>query len=490
MSDKEQMNPMPPVGGAPSDPIDMDPTSAEVLEQYTTQGEEHGESIWTIYVRRFRKHTLGRVGLAILLFLYFIVIFADFLAPYDMTYSDSRKPFHAPSQITWFYTNPDGSREFRPFVWEFIQTDIARRTYQVVPQHTIRAILVPLQPGLRTHRIIALGSDRAQRERDIVAGVQRQLRIPEGDERLERLEQAIRDLEDGERVDEVEEFVIETVTIDGEERDRVIYLARGNKNFVGLFEEGIPYEMFGRFETRRHFIASSTGGFFPFGSDRNGRDLLSRLIHGSRVSMTVGLIGAAITFTLGLTFGGIAGYAGGKVDNLIMRLCEIIIAFPGLYLLLTLRAAFPANLDSIQVYFLIVIATAFIAWASFARIIRGLVLSIKTQDFVMSARTLGLSHWKIIRRHVLPNTFSYSIVQVTLLIPSFILGEAALSLLGLGIVEPQASWGNMLSVARNYRVVRDFPWILWPGFLIFLAILAWNFFGDGIRDAVDPRSKH
>ncbi len=479
MSDKE-----------PLEPINTDTVSEEILEHYDSQGDEHGESIWTIYVRRFRKHTLGRIGLGILLFLYFIVIFADFLAPYDMTYSDSRKPFHAPSQITWFYTNPDGGREFRPFVWEYIQTDIARRTYRVVPQHTMRAIIVPLHPGRRTHRFVAVASNQMQRESELIDGVQRQLRIPEGDERLVRLQQAIRDLETDDRVDHVEEFVLDTVTIDDVERDRIIYLARGNKNFVGMFAEGIPYRFMGMFETRRHFVTSRTGGFFPFGADRNGRDLLSRLIHGSRVSMTVGLIGAAITFTLGLTLGGIAGYAGGKTDNLIMRLCEIVIAFPGLYLLLTLRAAFPANLDSIQVYFLIVVATAFIAWASFARIIRGLVLSIKTQDFVMSARTLGLSHWKIIRKHVLPNTFSYSIVQVTLLIPSFILGEAALSLLGLGIVEPQASWGNMLSVARNYRVVRDFPWILWPGFLIFLAILAWNFFGDGIRDAVDPRSKH
>jgi peptide/nickel transport system permease protein len=131
-----------------------------------------------------------------------------------------------------------------------------------------------------------------------------------------------------------------------------------------------------------------------------------------------------------------------------------------------------------------------IGWAGLARIIRGLVLSIKSEDYVLSAKTMGLSHWKIIRKHVLPNTFSFTIIQITLTIPGFILGESALSLLGLGITEPQSSWGLMLAVGRNFRVVSDFPWMLIPGVFIFLAILAWNFFGDGIRDSVDPRSKH
>ncbi|MFP4644240.1 MAG: ABC transporter permease [Spirochaetales bacterium] len=477
------------------DPLSGDPkVDPEVLtvddEQWEEQGATVGESIWTIYLRRFKKHTLGRVGLGILLFLYFVVLFADFLGPYDMVWADSSKPFHPPAEINWFYTNHEGEREFRPFVYEQRQTDIARRKYQVIPQHSIRAVTVPLQPGRRQYSWQAIGSDRQAREDEIVENVTRQFRLEQGDEAIDRLRQAIRELEEDPRNDAVEDFVVDTVELDGREHDRTVYLAKGNKNFVNFFEKGVPYSFLGMFEARTRLFTSKTSGFYPLGADRNGRDLLSRLMHGGRVSMTVGLIGAAVTFTLGLTFGGIAGYAGGKTDNVIMRLCEVVIAIPSLYLLLALRAAFPPGLTSTQIYLLIVVITSLVAWASFARIIRGLVLAIRSQDYVLSARTMGLSHWQIIRKHVLPNTFSYSIVQVTLLIPSFILGEAALSLLGLGITEPQASWGNMLSVARNYRVVRDFPWILWPGFLIFLGILAWNFFGDGIRDAVDPRSKY
>jgi peptide/nickel transport system permease protein len=218
--------------------------------------------------------------------------------------------------------------------------------------------------------------------------------------------------------------------------------------------------------------------------------MVSRLLHGGRVSLTVGLVGVAISFVLGLLIGGISGYFGGRVDNIVQRLSEIIIAIPGLYLILAIRAAFPPNLTSVEVYFLIVAIFALIGWTNLARTVRGLILSLKNEDYVMSARTMGLSKLRVIVRHILPNTMSYVIVSLTLSIPGYILGESALSLLGLGITEPQSSWGLMLSAARNTQVLTRAPWILIPGLLIFLAILAWNFFGDGIRDAVDPRSRH
>jgi peptide/nickel transport system permease protein len=209
-------------------------------------------------------------------------------------------------------------------------------------------------------------------------------------------------------------------------------------------------------------------------------------VYGSRVSLTIGFFGVAITFFLGFLIGGISGYYGGKVDSVLMRFAECFMLVPGFFLMLALRSAFPVKLSSTAVYILIVVIMSFIEWAGFARIIRGMALSISKQDFVKAAKALGASDLRIIALHVLPQTLSYAIVALTLIIPAYILGESTLSFIGLGIQDPQASWGNLLSAAMNVSDIQYHPWILVPGIFIFLAVMAFNFVGDGLRDALDP----
>lgn len=450
---------------------------------------QRGESIWSIYFRRFRKHTLGKIGFILLLILYLGALFADVLSPFSMTWIDKRKPYHPPVNLHLFYDGPEG-RQLRPWVYEQRQVNAAFNTYGVLPPRSMRVISIETLPGRNEMRSIAAQETPAERKEQLLNDTWSYYELDRSGEVIARLSAAIDQVERDPDPDARMRFTVGSRIVDGEELAQEVWIAKGNKNFFSFFAEGIPYRFLGLFTANRHFLTSPTGGFFVLGTDRLGRDMVSRLMHGARVSLTVGLIGAALTFVLGLLIGGIAGYAGGVVDNILMRLAEVIIAIPGLYLLLALRATFPSTLTSVQVYFLIIIILSAIGWATLSRVIRGLVLSIKNEDYVMSARTMGLSHLRVITKHILPNTLSYVIVQATLTIPGYILGESALSLLGLGITEPQSSWGLMLSVARQYRVVNQHPFILIPGVMIFVAILAWNFFGDGIRDAVDPRSRH
>jgi peptide/nickel transport system permease protein len=256
-----------------------------------------------------------------------------------------------------------------------------------------------------------------------------------------------------------------------------------------LFVKGSRYRLFGFLPLDRHlFGVAEPGRVFLLGADDQGRDVFTRLLFGSQISLTVGLVGIAISFTIGLLLGGISGYFGGWIDNTIMRSTELILSIPGLYLLIALRALFPANLSSQQIYLGIVAILAFIGWATLARVIRGMVLSIRRQEYVAAAEALGMSRLRIIARHILPNTMSFVIVAATISIPGYILSEVILSFIGLGVQEPSASWGNMLKQAQNLRVLTSFPWMLFaPGVAIFVTVLAFNFLGDGLRDALDPR---
>ena len=272
-------------------------------------------------------------------------------------------------------------------------------------------------------------------------------------------------------------------------RDQSYTVDASERHPLRLFPRGARYRLFGVIPSDRHlFGVDPPGRIFVLGADETGRDVWTRLLYGAQVSLTVGIVGIAISFTLGLLLGGVSGYFGGWVDTLIMRSTELLLSIPGLYLIVALRGVFPLDLPSQQTYLAIVAILSFIGWASLARVIRGMVLSLRRAEFVLAAEAMGASSLRIIVRHILPNTLSFTIVAATVAVPGYILGEVFLSFLGVGVQPPAASWGNMLNAARSTRVLTSFPWMLLaPGLAIFLTVMAFNFFGDGLRDALDPR---
>jgi peptide/nickel transport system permease protein len=256
---------------------------------------------------------------------------------------------------------------------------------------------------------------------------------------------------------------------------------------LGFFAAGEPYMMFGLIPTTMHlFSVADPGKVFLLGTDSNGHDLFSRVLYGSRVSLTVGLVGVLLSVVLGAFIGVVSGYYGGVVDTVVQRIIEVISSIPQIPLWLGLAAAVPPDWSPIGVYFGIAVVLSLVTWGGLARQVRGIVLSLRETDFVMAARYTNCSTFRIITRHLLPNTFSHVLVIATLAIPGMILGETSLSFLGLGIRAPMTSWGVLLTEAQRVRVLIQEPWVLWPAVFVLLTVVSFNFVGDGLRDAADP----
>jgi peptide/nickel transport system permease protein len=268
---------------------------------------------------------------------------------------------------------------------------------------------------------------------------------------------------------------------------RKIYTEDKTQKFpLYFFVRGDEYRMWGLFKTNIHLIGTREGTFFLMGADKFGRDLFSRIIYASRITLSIGLMGVAISFVLGSILGGISGYFGGPADMLIQRIIEFLTSIPTLPLWMGLSAALPPNWGVIRVYFCIVVVLSIVGWCGLARVVRGKLISLREEDFVLAAKLAGTGEMKIITRHLLPSFLSYLIVSLTLAIPGMILGETALSFLGLGLRPPAVSWGVLLQEAQNIRAIAINPWLLIPALFVIAVVLLFNFLGDGLRDAADP----
>lgn len=258
---------------------------------------------------------------------------------------------------------------------------------------------------------------------------------------------------------------------------------------LGFFVEGYEYKLLWLIPTNRHFFGPTDPGqrVYFFGADRLGRDILSRIIMGTRISMSIGLVGVAVSLVVGVSLGGISGYYGGWIDNAIQRLIEFLRSIPTIPLWMGLAAAIPLDWPPLRTYFVVTLIVSMIGWTTLAREVRGKFLSLRHEDFVIAARLDGLSDWEVIRKHLVPSFASHIIASLTLAVPLMILAETSLSFLGIGLQPPIVSWGTLLKEAQNIRTIIEAPWLLIaPGSVIVITVLALNFLGDGLRDAADP----
>lgn len=275
-------------------------------------------------------------------------------------------------------------------------------------------------------------------------------------------------------------------------RYRQVYEEKTDRDFpVRLFVKGEDYRILGLIPGNLHlFGVDDPARIFLLGTDVNGRDNFSRLFFGAQKSLTIGFLGLFVAFPIGIVYGGISGFFGGLIDNAMMRVAEAIMSIPSFYLLIGMAAVLPPGMSGSQRFALITVILSLIGWAGLARVIRGMVLSIREEEFVVAARAAGMQEFQTIVKHVIPQTASFVIVAATLQVPNFILAESGLSFIGLGIQQPDASWGNMLKFAQdNVNDLLNQPWLIAPGFLIFITILCFNTVGDVLRDVLDPKAQ-